>query len=111
MSGYAGLGRITDPATQAVAKQLFDLINALTTRVAALEADALQSGAAISANGERLTNVADPQATQDAVTLAYLRAYVASQVASVTAAGATGEIDTTAAQTVTVTRGIITEIV
>ena len=81
MAGYQGLGRITDPATQAVCKALFDLTSQLQRRLTTLEGTALQQGSAYDARGERLTNLAAPVVGSDAVTLSALRDYVGAQLA------------------------------
>lgn len=112
MAGYQGLGRIQDPATQAVCKSLFDLIAALDRRLTTLEGVALtRAQGAVDAGTARLTNLSAPSAGADAVTLAYLRGYVAAQLDAFKGSGVNGTIDTTAAQLVTVENGLITEIV
>lgn len=91
MAGYPGLGRIEDPATQAVCKQLFDQIARAEKTIARLEATALQQGSAYNAHQERITALADPIQPPDAVTLRYLRAYVAAQLA-LALGGASGAV-------------------
>lgn len=111
MAGYAYTGQVTDPAAQKALIMAFDLIAALRTELNTLKADALQRGSAISAGGYRLANVGTPEANGDAVPAGYVKAYVAAQLESFKGAtGVSGTIDTTAAQTVTVVNGVITEI-
>lgn len=80
MAGYPGLSRITDPYVRDACKHLFDEVSALRQRVTALEGTALLNSSVINANGQRLTALADPSGASDAVTLQYLRQYVAAQV-------------------------------
>lgn len=111
MAGYQGLGRITDPATQAVCKTLFDLIAALDRRLLALEGVALtRAQGETDAGRTRLTNLSAPQDDADAVTLRYLRGFVAAQLEAFKGSGVDGTIDTTAAQTIQVENGLITDI-
>lgn len=105
MAGYPGLGRLTDPATISVCKTLFDLTGQLLRRLETLEAAALQAG---DAAGQRLSQVGRPTALDDAVTVAYLREYVAAHTAP---AGVSGTVDTATAQVVTVSNGSIVKIV
>lgn len=111
MAGYQGLGRITDPATQTVCKQLFDLIAALDRRLTALEGVALtRNQGEVDAGATRLTDLLSPEADTDAVTLRYLRGFVAAQLEAFKGTGVDGTIDTTAAQTIEVENGLITSI-
>lgn len=93
MSGYQGLGRIQDPATQAVCKALFDQTGALLRRIAELETSALRSGSPYEAGGNRISALGSPQALQDAVNVEYLRQYVAAQLALVSGGSGTVEVD------------------
>lgn len=80
MAGYAYLNTIPDEATRRVVKDLMDEINRLRQQVAALETTAVRNTTAIDANGQRVTNLATPTQESDAVTVAFLRAYVQAQV-------------------------------
>lgn len=85
MSGYEGLNRIADEATRAAVKRLFDRVNALETKVTALEAAALQNTAnPMDAGGQRLSNLAAPTADSDAVTKSYLREVLQTEAARIT---------------------------
>lgn len=106
MPGYPGLGRLTDPATRDVVKTLFDELGALRRRLEALEAEVLRARETVDAGRVRITHVATPQEGSDAVTLAYLRAYVQAHLPT----GATGTINTAAVQTVAVENGLVKEI-
>jgi len=81
MAGYQGLGRILDPATQAVCKSLFDLTAQLQRRLVTLEGAALTSGSPYAAGDNRITEVGAPSDARDAVNLQFLRQYVAAQLA------------------------------
>jgi hypothetical protein len=111
MAGYAYTGQVTDPNAKKALIQAYDLIAALRTEVDALKAAALQRGAAITAGGERLTDLGSPEANGDAVHAGYLKAYVVAQLESFKGlTGVSGTIDTATAQVVTVENGIIVEI-
>ena len=85
MAGYPGLGRVGDPATNAVCKVLFDLGGQLQRRITTLEKQALQlstiAPTPLDVAGKRITDLANPSAGSDAVNLSYLRAYVGAQLA------------------------------
>lgn len=69
------IGRVQDAGAQTVLRALLQRVDALTTRVATLEA-ARTSGGSLNAGGQRVTGVASPQSDSDAVNLATLRSYV-----------------------------------
>lgn len=104
MAGYAGLGRVTDPATQAVLKALFDLVGQLQRRLTALEGASLQGETTVDVRGQRLTHVGAPTALDDAATVGFVR----SQIDGLK--GVSGTVDTATAQVLTVRNGIIVEI-
>lgn len=81
MAGHAYINQVQDPNAQKALLDLQGQVKALVTRVQLLETNALQTTATagISAQGQRLTNVASPTADTDAVNVSYLRAYVAAQ--------------------------------
>lgn len=109
MAGFAYTGQITDPNAKKAIINALDLIAALRQQVTALQAAALVNSATIDAGGQRLADLGAPSAGTDAATVDYVRAYVAAQLEGFKR-GATGTIDTTTAQIVTVTNGLITEI-
>lgn len=80
MAGYPYLSQVQDPAAQKAIKALADQLNGLINRIVALESATLRNTTTLNANGQRLTGLGSPQLESDAVTLAYLRAYVQSQV-------------------------------
>ena len=111
MAGYPYVEQVQDPAAKKALRDAFDKITTLQARVAALEEASLQTGSPVNAGGQRLTNVADPKALQDAVTVAFLRAYVSAQLEGFKGAqGVDGTIDTTGTFTVVVKDGIIVSI-
>lgn len=113
MAGYQNLGRITDPAIYSVCKQLFDLNAQLLRRLETLEGEALRQGQSaqpFNAGGTRISDLGRPTLASDAVTVQFMREYVTAQLALAIPAGATGTIDTTATQTITVENGIVTKI-
>ena len=79
MAGHSYVSQVQDPAAQRALLDVMGQIKALTTRVAVLEASALQTTASVDVKNLRIVNLANPQGDQDAVTLATLRAYVAAQ--------------------------------
>lgn len=79
MAGHSYTSQIQDPAAQRAILDLQGQIKALTTRVVALETNALLTTATLDAKGQRLTNLATPTADTDAINLSTLRAYVAAQ--------------------------------
>ena len=112
MAGHPYISQVTDPNAQKALKAAFDLISALTHRVDTLEAEVIRNTAALNANSQRVVNVGNPTAEQDAVTVAFLRAYVSAQLEAFKGiGGATGEIDTSLTVVVTVQNGLIVSIV
>lgn len=111
MSGYPYTSQVTDANAQKALKAAFDQIAVLSNRLAALEASALRTTTTVNAAGQRVANLGNPTAEQDAVTVAFLRAYVSAQLESFKGTnGVSGTIDTTATQLVTVENGLVTEI-
>lgn len=80
MSGYNYLSQVTDPAAQRAIKALIDRVAKLETQLTTLQGAALTNTAAINANSQRVTSVADPQNDQDAATRKYVQSYVAAQL-------------------------------
>ena len=79
MAGHSYVSQIQDPAAQRALLDVQGLIKALTTRVATLEANALQTTSSVDVKNQRVINVANPTGDTDAVNLFTLRAYVAAQ--------------------------------
>lgn len=79
MAGHNYVSQIQDPAVQRALLDALGQIKALTARVSVLETNALQTTASIDVKNQRLVNLANPAADQDAVNLFTLRAYVAAQ--------------------------------
>lgn len=92
MAGYP-IGQVKDKATQGVLKQVFDQLGILERSLAALRATALVSGSPYEAGGNRISGVASPEALADAVNVAYLRAYVAAQLALAEGGSGAVEVD------------------
>lgn len=80
MSGYNYLNQVTDPGAQRAIKALIDRVAALEKSLTTLQGAALTNTAAINANSQRVTAVADPQSDQDAATRKYVQTYVAAQL-------------------------------
>lgn len=95
MPGYQGLTLVKDRPTYNALKALFDQVGALERRIQGLEG--------------RLTALEGQ--LRGVVTIQEVRVAIASQLEAFKATGATGTIDTTTAQIVTVTQGQVTEIV
>lgn len=111
LSGYPYTSQVTDANAQKALKAAFDQIAVLSNRLATLEASVLHNDATVNAAGQRVANLGNPTAEQDAVTVAFLRAYVSAQLESFKGTnGVSGTIDTTATQLVTVENGLVTEI-
>lgn len=81
---YGQINAITDPALRQLLQGLCDQISALTARVAALESDALQRNNGVITASARLAAVSDPVNSSDAVTVQYMRRYVAGQLGAFT---------------------------
>jgi ferritin len=112
VSGYPYISQIQDPATQKAVKAAFDLLSSLSNRLDTLEASAIRNTAAINANGQRLAQVGNPTAEQDAVTVAFMRAYVSAQLESFKGSfGIDATIDTSLAIIITVKNGLIVSVV
>lgn len=112
MAGYPYVQQVTDPNAQKALKAAFDQISALVHRVETLEAEAIRNTQPLNANRQRVINVGNPQTDQDAVTVAFLRAFVSSQLEAFKGiGGASGTIDTSAVFIVTVQNGLIVSIV
>lgn len=79
MAGHSYTGQVQDPNAQKALLDLQGQVKALTARVVALETNALVTTATMDAKAQRITNVGNPTADSDVVTLTYLRAYVAAQ--------------------------------
>jgi hypothetical protein len=107
MAGYSYIGQVTDPNAKKALQVAYDLIGTLTQRLAALEAGALQGGAPISVNGQRVTNLGDPQAESDAATVAFVRSF-SQALTEARIGGVTAAVDTVATPTLTVKNGLIT---
>lgn len=74
MAGYAGLGRILDPATEAVCKRLFDQVGALERRLVGVTTGGLPGDTlTVSVGDRRLTHLLDPVDALDGVNLQTLR--------------------------------------
>lgn len=111
MAGYPYVGQVTDQNAQKSLKAAFDLIFALRNQIDALQASVLSNAATINANGQRVANLGNPQSEQDAVTVAYLRAFVNAQLESFKGnLGVDAVIDTSATFIVTVENGIIVSV-
>lgn len=80
MAGFPYVSQIQDPAAQKAVKAAFDQITALANRIAALEQSAILNTGSLNANGQRLINLASPQAPTDAVTLSAMQQFVLAQV-------------------------------
>lgn len=113
MAGYPYVEQVQDPAAKKALRAVFDALTVLTARVDQLESAALQAGGSpVDAGGQRIQNVGNPQVNQDAVTVAFLRAYVQAQLEGFKGAhGVDGTVDTTGTFVLTIQDGIITEIV
>ena len=106
MAGQPYVNQVGDRATQQALRAAWDTITALETRLAALEASALQTSG-LNAAGQRLTNLGSPQAGTDAVTLAYLRSYTQA-LTEARVGGLTATVDTTATLILTFENGLLT---
>ena len=104
MAGYPNLNQIKDSGTRDCVKSLWDLANRLQQQITALQQAALV--APYNAGGLPIANVGRPTKDSDAVPVSYLREVVSAQQGI----GATGTIDTTAAQTIEVKGGVVTKI-
>lgn len=111
MAGYPYVGQVTDPNASKALKAAFDLIVGLRSELDALKASALTNAASIQASEQRIVQVADPQARDDAANAGYVRAYVAAQLESFGRTGAAGVFTTSDPFTVTVQNGQIVSIV
>lgn len=112
MSGYPYLSQVSDANAQKALKAAFDQLSALVHRVETLEATAIRNTQALDANRQRVVNVGNPTSEQDAVTVAFLRAYVSAQLEAFKGiGGATATFDTSLTFVVTVENGLIVSVV
>lgn len=111
MSGYPYLSQVSDANAQKALKAAFDQISALVHRLETLEATAIRNTQALDANRQRVVNVGNPTSEQDAVTVAFLRAYVSAQLEAFKGTfGVDATIDTSLIFIVTVKNGLIVSV-
>jgi hypothetical protein len=112
VAGYAYLSQVSDANAQKALKAVFDQISTLVHRVETLEAEVIRNTQALNANSQRVVNVGNPTSEQDAVTVAFLRAFVSAQLEAFKGiGGATTSFDTSLTFVVTVQNGLIVSVV
>lgn len=111
MSGYPYLSQVSDANAQKALKAAFDQLSALVHHVETLEAEVIRNTQALDANRQRVVNVGNPTAEQDAVTVAFLRAFVSAQLEAFKGSfGVDATFTTAGTFTVVVKNGLITSV-
>lgn len=103
------VGQVKDPATQAALRDLTSRVVGLQTRVTQLEAVAMTAAGVINAQNQRISNLADPGAAQDAVTVAYMRQFVQALI-DASLVGLSGTFDVSVTPNVVLVDGQVTSI-
>jgi hypothetical protein len=80
---YPGLESVQDATLRSVLKNVFDMVGALQQQATGIGAVSKPLDTHLDAGTNRLTNVANPVADQDAVTLVHLKRYVEDRLTAV----------------------------